>query len=251
MLLEDKVAIVTGAAQGIGKAHVEALVREGAAVTLADIQGDVVEAHAAEIRAAGGRAIGVGVDISKAEDMRQMASATIEAFGAIDVLVNNAAIYAGYVHHTLQDLPLDYWRRFVQVNLTGVLLGAQAVAPYMIERGSGKIINQSSAGADQPRNQYSVTKLGVQGLTVGLARSLGPLGVRVNCLAPGVTDTEATRGHYSAEQLDQMVKERSLLRRLCQPSDIANVLVWMASDLSDLVAGQMIHVDAGYVVHPG
>jgi len=250
MLLQDKVVIVTGAAQGIGRAHAEALHREGAAVVLADIQGEAAEAEAGKIVAAGGKAIGVRVDISSAAETAAMARATVDAFGRIDGLVNNAAIYAGYVHHTLVDLPPDYWQRFVDVNLTGVLLGAQAVAPQMIEQGSGVIVNQSSAGADQPRNQYSVTKLGVQGLTLGLARSLGPQGVRVNCLAPGVTDTEATRGHYSAEQLTAMVEQRTLLRKMAQPEDVADVLVWLVSDLARIVTGQIVHVDSGYVAHP-
>ncbi|MDX6507566.1 MAG: 3-oxoacyl-[acyl-carrier protein] reductase [Gaiellaceae bacterium] len=248
--LDGKVAIVTGAAQGIGQAYAERLASEGAKVALADIQGELAETNAAAIRAAGGEAIGLTVDIGDEASNEEMARRTAEELGGIDVLVSNAANYGGYVHHTLLDLPLDYWQRFLDVNLTGVLLGARAVLPYMKERGKGKIVNQSSAGADGPRNQYSVTKLGVQGITVSLARSLGQFNINVNCIAPGLTGTEATRGHYTDEELEQMVATRSLLPRLGTPEDMAGALVWLASDDSDFVTGQIIHVDGGYVVHP-
>lgn len=250
MSVEGKVVIVTGAAQGIGRAHAEVLAAEGARVVLADLQADPVAGVAAGIRDGGGEAIAVAADISSREQMQALAAQAVEAFGRIDALVNNAAIYAGYVHHTLLTLPLAEWQRFVEVNLTGLLLGAQAVIPQMIEQGGGTIVNQSSAGADQPRNQYSVTKLGVQGLTIALARELGRHGITANTLAPGITDTEATRGHYSDEQLQGMVATRSMLGRIGQPQDLADTLLWLVSDRARFVTGQVIHCDGGYVAHP-
>jgi 3-oxoacyl-[acyl-carrier protein] reductase len=251
MRLEGKVAIVTGAAQGIGLRYAERLAEEGAKVALADLQQDAAEEAAAAIRSAGGEAIAVGVDVSDPEQTKEMARATAEAFGGVDVLVNNAAIYAGYVHYTLLELPLDYWQKFLDVNLTGVVLGCQAVVPYMRERGGGTIVNQSSAGANQSRNQYGITKLGVQGITVSLARSLGPSGITVNCIAPGIIDTEATRGHYSEEQLEQMVATHHPVGRLGTVDDMANALAWLVSDEASFVTGQVVRIDGGFVMHPG
>lgn len=250
MRVKGKVAIVTGAAQGIGKCYAETLAREGASVALVDLQEEAVEAAAAEIGAAGGAAAGMRGDISDPASMRQVARSVADRFGGIDVLVNNAAMYAGYVHYSFMDLPLDYWQKFLDVNLTGTLVASQAVIPHLIERGKGKIINQSSAGAQMPMNHYGVTKLGVQGLTVGLARNLGRHNINVNCIAPGPTDTEATRGHYTQEQLEGIVKRFCVIKRPGTVQDMASALIYLASDESDWVTGQTLHVDGGFVMHP-
>lgn len=250
MRVKDKVVIVTGAAQGIGKCYAETLVREGAKVVLADLQVEKAEENAAEIVGAGGEAVGVGVDISDPDSTKEMARITADRFGGIDVLVNNAAIYAGYIHYSFLELPLDYWQKFLDVNLTGTLLTTQAVLPYMVERGKGRIINQSSAGAQIPMNHYGVTKLGVQGLTVGLARNVGKHNITVNCIAPGPTNTEATAGHYTDEQLNGIIGRFCAIQRPGTPMDMANALVYLASDESDWVTGQTLHVDGGFVMHP-
>jgi NAD(P)-dependent dehydrogenase (short-subunit alcohol dehydrogenase family) len=248
--LEDKVAIVTGAAQGIGLAYAHRLAREGASVVVADVQAEAAEQAAAEIVDAGGEAVAVAVDVSRQEQTEAMAQQAIEAFGGIDILVNNAAIYAGYIHYGLMDLPLDYWQKFLDVNLTGVLLCCQAAVPSMRERGGGKIVNQSSAGGRRAGNQYGLTKLGVQGLTVSLARSLGKHRINVNCIAPGIIDTEATRGHYTQEQLDQMVARHHPIGRIGTVEDMANALAFLVSPESDFVTGQIVHVDGGFVMDP-
>jgi 3-oxoacyl-[acyl-carrier protein] reductase len=250
MRVKDKVAIVTGAAQGIGQAYAEALAREGSKVVLADINGDAAEKNAAAIAQNGAEAIGVTVDVSKPDAVDAMVQQTVERFGGVDVLVNNAAIYAGYVHYTLMDIPLEYWNRFLDVNLTSVLLCIKAVVPHMIQRGKGKIINQSSAGGNFAGNQYGLTKLGVQGLTVGFARELGKHFINVNCIAPGVINTQATLDHYPGEALDAVVARLHAIPRIGTPEDLANALIYLASDESDFVTGQIFHIDAGTIAWP-
>jgi NAD(P)-dependent dehydrogenase (short-subunit alcohol dehydrogenase family) len=248
--VKDKVAIVTGAAQGIGRCYAETLAREGAKVVVVDLKSEEAALVAAGIQAAGGEALALTIDVSSEDQTKEMAARTLERFGCIDVIVNNAAIYEGYIHYSLLDVPLDYWQRFLDVNLTSVLLCSRAVVPAMIERGKGKIINQSSAGAVTSGNQYGVTKLGVQGLTVGLARALGKHHINVNCIAPGITNTAATRGHYTDDQLAEMNASRTLLNRAAEPQDIANACLFLASDESDFMTGQVLHVDGGMVSFP-
>lgn len=250
MRVKDKVAIVTGSAQGIGKCYAEALAREGAKVVLADINVEAVTENARAIAGSGGQAEAVEVDVSNPDAVQAMVDTTVERFGGIDVLVNNAAIYAGYVHYTLMDLPLEYWNRFLAVNLTSVLLCTKAVVPHMIERGKGKIINQSSAGGNFAGNQYGQTKLGVQGLTVGFANELGKHFINVNCIAPGVINTQATLDHYPGEKIDALVERLHTIPRIGTPDDLCHALVYLASDESDFVTGQIFHIDGGTITWP-
>ena len=250
MKLENKVAIVTGAAQGIGRRYAEFLAREGAHVAVVDIKAEAAEEVARELVAGGSEAIALAVDISSQEATREMARAVAERFGGIDILVNNAAIYEGYIHYGLLDLPLDYWQKFLDVNLTGSLLCTQAVVPYMKQRGGGRVVMQSSAGAATAGSHYGLTKLGVQGLTVGLAGSLGQFRINVNCIAPGITDTAATRGHYSDEQLTDMVAKRVPIGLLATVDDMANALIFLVSEEGRMMTGQVLHVDGGMIRHP-
>lgn len=250
MTYEGKVVIVTGAAQGIGLEYAKVFGAAGATVYLTDIQEEAVKDQAAALAGQGIKAHGAVLDIGDATGFAAFADQVVVEQGRIDVLVNNAAIYSGYSHYTLMELPLDYWNRFVDINLTGILNGAQAVAGHMKQAGYGRILNQSSGGASHPRNQYSNTKLGLQALTVALARSLGPHGITVNCIAPGLTDTAATRGHYTDEQLEEMAQNRTLLRRLSTPQEVALGALWLASEDARITTGQVLHVDAGYVLNP-
>jgi NAD(P)-dependent dehydrogenase (short-subunit alcohol dehydrogenase family) len=145
---------------------------------------------------------------------------------------------------------LDYWQRFLAVNLTGVLLCSKAVIPSMIERGGGKIINQSSAAGARSTNHYGVTKLGVQGLTVGLARELGKHNICVNCIAPGIITTPATLGSYDAAALDEMRRSMTVLGRLGTVEDMADAMLFLASSDSAFMTGQVLHVDGGQIMNP-
>lgn len=250
MRLHDKVGIVTGAAQGIGEAYANALAAEGAKVAFVDLKLDEAEANAARIRAAGGEAVALRCDVSDEVSVQAMVADVIGAFGGVDILVNNASIYEGYVRYTWQDLPLDYWQKFLNVNLTSVLLCSRAVLPSMIERGGGKIINQSSASGAKSPNHYGVTKLGVQGLTVGFAKEFGQYNICVNCIAPGVVTTSATLGSFDAAALENMRNTMTVLGRLGTVEDMANALVFLASAESDFVTGQILHVDGGQIMNP-
>ena len=250
MRVAGKVAIVTGAAQGIGAAYAAALAAEGAKVVLADLKAKQAEENAARIRASGGAAIAVECDVSDPDSVARMVAATTDAFGGIDILVNNASIYEGYTRYTWQELPLDYWNKFLAVNLTSVLLCTKAVVPSMIARGAGKIINQSSASAAKSPNHYGVTKLAVQGLTVGFARELGPYGICVNCIAPGVVTTEATLAHFDPAALENMRQTMTVVGRLGTPADMAATLLYLASSDSDFMTGQVLHVDGGQIMNP-
>jgi NAD(P)-dependent dehydrogenase (short-subunit alcohol dehydrogenase family) len=250
MRVKDKVAIVTGAAQGIGQGYAELLAKEGAKVALVDIQGEAAERNAAAITKAGGEAIGIATDLTDAEQIDAMVAAVRERFGGIDILVNNAARYAGYVHHPLMETPMDYWRSFFEINVDAVLRTTQAVVPSMIERGKGKIVMQSSAGGTGAGNVYGITKLALQGLTIGLAKELGRHRICVNCIAPGVVDTQATRDHYPGEKLDQLVDRLHQIKQLSTVSDQAYGLLYLASNESDMVTGQILHIDGGMILIP-
>jgi len=244
--LDGKVAIVTGAAQGIGVVYAQTLAREGASIVLVDIQQEQAEAQAAQIVAGGGQAIAVGTDIADPLAIDAMVRRTVDEFGGIDILVNNGAIYGGYESFTLEEIPLEYLNRFYDVNATGILLACQAVVPHMRERGRGRIVNQSSTAADFMFNQYGLTKLLVQGLTVGFARSLGADHITVNAIAPGPTATQATTDKYDVETFLTGLT----IKRAGEPEDLAEFLAFIVSDAAEWITGQTFHVNGGYWMRP-
>lgn len=244
---EGKVAIVTGSAGGIGEAYARALAAEGAAVVVADIDDEKAGKVAASIEADGGRAIGVKVDVSSPESAAEMAAATEAAFGGIDLLVNNAAIYGNMKLDFLITVDWDYFKRFMDVNLNGALVCTRAVYEKIAARGGGAIVNQSSTAAWLYSGFYGLAKVGVNGLTQQLATELGSSNIRVNAIAPGPIDTQATRDVVPGNMVGDMVKKLPLAR-MGTPEDLVGMCLFLLSDEANWVTGQIFNVDGGQVI---
>lgn len=240
---QDKVVIVTGAAQGIGEVYARGLAAEGASVVVSDVNEDAGARVAKEIRADGGAAIFARADVSSPESARAVADAAVAEYGGIDALVNNAAIYGDMKFDLLISVDWDYYRRFLDVNLNGALVMTRAVYREMRKRGGGSIVNQSSTAAYLYSGFYGLAKVGVNGLTQQLAHELGGMNIRVNAIAPGPTDTEATRvqaGDAAKELVGGMA-----LKRLGRPDDMLGAVKFLLSDDASWVTGQIIAVDGG------
>jgi 3-oxoacyl-[acyl-carrier protein] reductase len=245
-MLEGKVAIVTGAAQGIGEVYARALASWGAQVAVVDIQGKKAEEVATKIRSEGGRAAAFTVDVADHTSVQTMVRNVSQTFGKpIQILVNNAAIYHSMRMDPLTKVDISYWRRVLAVNLDGVLLCSQAVAPQMMESKWGRIINQSSAAAYLGAGGvYGVSKLALIGLTQGLARELGPYGITVNAIAPGVIWTEATVVTIPEPVLEEMVRRQAIPKK-GMPDDLLGLLRFLCSEDSSWITGQTFIIDGG------
>jgi 3-oxoacyl-[acyl-carrier protein] reductase len=241
-----KVAVVTGAGRGIGEAYARALATEGAAVVVADLDKDNGSRVAEEIGAAGGSAAFVAVDVSSPESTSEMAAAAVERFGGIDLLVNNAAIYGGMKLDILLTVDWDYYKRFMGVNLDGALLCTRACFPSMQERGGGAIVNQSSTAAWLYAGYYGLAKVGINGLTQQLAHELGGMNIRVNAIAPGPIDTEATRSVVPEGAVKHILGGLAL-KRMGQPDDLVGACLFLLSDEARWLTGQIVNVDGGQV----
>ncbi len=240
---ENKVVVVTGAAQGIGEAYARALAAEGAAVVVADLNEEAGPQVVQQIEADGGRALFVRTDVSSAESAAAMVEATVAAYGGIDGLVNNAAIYGDMQFDLLISVDWDYYKKFMSVNMDGALVMTRAVYPEIQKRGGGAIVNQSSTAAYLYSGFYGLAKVGVNGLTQQLAHELGGLRIRVNAIAPGPTDTAATRTQ-AGDAAKELVKGLAL-KRMGQPEDMVGACLFLLSDDSSWVTGQIIAVDGG------
>ena len=249
--LDDRVIIVTGGALGIGRAFAGAFVREGARVVIADINGPAGETAAAEIGEAGGEALAVQTDVSSTEQTEAMAKATVDRFGRIDGLVNNAAIAirVQHAHGPLEELPVDDWDRMMAVNLRGPFLCCRAVIPHLKKQRYGKIINMSSGTLFKGREHnahYVASKGGVIALTRVLARELGDWNVTVNSIAPGLTASETDENPM--ERYAVRVPDRAI-KRIEHPEDLVGAAVFLMSSESDFMTGQTMVVDGGAVMH--
>lgn len=249
MRFANKVAIVTGAGQGIGEHYARALAAEGAAVVVAEMNPETGAQIADAIVKSGGRAIFVPTDVASEDSAAAAAAAAVEAFGGIDLLVNNAAIYAGMRRAAWIDIELDYYRRFMAVNMDGVLVMTRAVHAAMLARGGGVILNQSSTAGYAAGGYYGLAKLGVNGLTIALAKELGPKNIRVNGIAPGPTDTMATQTSVSPAIIQMLLKQMPLAR-MGTTQDIVNTALFLLSDEAGWVTGQTWCVDGGQVLKP-
>lgn len=244
---DDKVGIITGAGGGIGQAYAEALAREGAAVVVADINVEGAERVAAGIRAEGGTALAVPVDVSDVESTKAMADRTLAEFGGIDYLVNNAAIFGGMKLDFLVTVDWDYYKKFMSVNMDGALLCTRAVYRKMAKRGGGAIVNQSSTAAWLYANYYGLAKVGINGLTQQLSRELGGQNIRINAIAPGPIDTEANRTTTPQEMVADIVKAIPL-SRMGQPEDLVGMCLFLLSDEARWITGQIFNVDGGQII---
>ncbi len=242
---ENKVVVVTGAAQGIGEAYARALAAEGAAVVVADLNEEAGERVAKEIEADGGRALFVRTDVSSHESAAAMAERVVAEYGGIDGLVNNAAIYGAMQFDLLITVDWDYYKKFMSVNMDGALVMTRAVFPHLQARGGGSIVNQSSTAAYLYSGFYGLAKVGINGLTQQLAHELGGMGIRVNAIAPGPVDTEATRVQ-AGDAAKELVKGLAI-KRIGQPEDMVGACLFLLSDESKWVTGQILAIDGGQV----
>ncbi len=250
MMLAGKVAVVTGAARGLGRAYAEAMAREGAAVVAGDVR-DCAETVAA-ITAAGGRALAASLDVADAASCRALAERALAEFGRIDGLVNNAALYGGLKGGRFDQLDEAQWDRVMQVNVKGVWNCCRAVVPAMRKQKSGSIVNVASLAPVYGLPyalDYSVSKGAVIAMTRSLARELGRDWIRVNAVAPSAVMTEGTREFFGdkLEKAAQVIASGQSLQRNLETGDLVGTIVYLVSDASRFVTGQTIMVDGGTV----
>lgn len=251
-VLQDKVAIITGAGRGLGKQFALRYAAEGAKLLLPDISLERSEAVAKELRDNGGEARAMRADISSPEDAEAIAVTAEKLYGRADILLNNAALYYGLQRKPWDDWIKEDWDTMFAINVTGTYLVCKAVGRLMVKAGKGKIINIASdvfkvagSGGLMP---YACSKAAVYALTQGLARNLGPFGINVNSIAPGFTATEASLGMGGNEDLFESTVVQQCLKRREEPTDVVGTAVFLASADSDFITGQYLVVNGGSVL---
>ncbi len=254
--LDGKVAIVTGGGGGIGGATARKLANEGASVAVVDIDGDRAAQVVHDIETARGGALSVQADLSEEAGVAGAVQATVGEFGRLDVLHNNAALTeSGFLSRDTRvtELALEVWERTMAVNLRSQMLACKYAVPEMARSGGGSIINMSSGASlkgDSTRTSYGVSKAGVNTLTMYVATGHGKQGVRVNTIVPGLIITDAVRAHLDEAVLEKLGRA-TLVPFLGQPDDVAALVVFLASDESRYITGQMISIDGGMSAHVG
>jgi len=246
-LLERKSAIITGATRGIGYAIAREMAIHGCDVLGIDLKTSSIKDSAKKIaNETGQESIGMCADVTKREEVEAVVKRAIEEFGKIDILVNNAGIY---LHVPMLEMKEEDWDRIFEVNVKGYFLFAQAVGRQMVKQRHGKIINISSCTGKKAalgEGAYSATKAAILGMNRVLALELGPYGVNVNAILPGVTDTEMVRNAFlTTPEIEQEWIEKTALKRLGKPRDQAKVAIFLASELSDHITGEAVIVSAG------
>jgi NAD(P)-dependent dehydrogenase (short-subunit alcohol dehydrogenase family) len=245
--LDGRVAIVTGAAQGIGRAIAEGLAREGARIVVADLEGAEDAARSFP------DGVGIAADCASEDDVRRLVDETVEHCGSIDILVNNAGLYASLEMRPFERIPLEEWRRVMDVNVASMFLMCRAVVPVMREHGGGKIVNISSGTPFRgvPFLLHYVTSKGaIVALTRALAKELGKDNVLVNCVAPGFTMSAGVQSH---PEVIEKLRDVSIAARTIQrdqvPEDVVGAVVYLCGPGSDFVTGQTIVIDGGQTFH--
>ena len=245
--LDGKVALVTGAAQGIGRAIADGLAAEGARIVVADLRGAEVAAESFD----GG--IGLTADVSSEADVERLVDEAVAQCGGIDILVNNAGLYASLEMRPFEQIPLEEWRRVMDVNVASMFLTCRAVVPRMRERGGGTILNVSSGTVFRGVPfvlHYVASKGAVVAMTRALARELGKDGIRVNCVAPGFTMTESVQ---EQEEVVRALRDVTIAARTIQrdqvPEDVVGAAVFLCSPAADFITGQTMVIDGGQYFH--
>jgi NAD(P)-dependent dehydrogenase (short-subunit alcohol dehydrogenase family) len=250
--IDGKVAIVTGAGgrgNSIGRAYAIALANAGASVVVADLSAEGAQQVADEIVAGGGKALAVQVDITDTASVEAMAARAKAEFGGIDILVNNAALMVEIVDKPLIQTDRERFDKGMAVNVWGAINCAQVVAPFLAERGGGAIVNQVSAGAYPAQTFYGVTKIALHGATTALATELGPQGIRVNAIGPGMTKTDAGLALTPDDSpLVQYVEARTPIQGRDTPDALCGALLLLVSDAGRWMTGQVLNVDGGWVM---
>ena len=247
--IEGRVALVTGASRGIGRATAERFAREGARVCLTDVEADGASEAAATLVDEGMDVFATRMDVTSRTEVEEVVERTIDRYGRLDVLVNNAGVTRDSLLHKMAD---EDWRQVLNVHLTGAFLCSRAAQKHMVERGYGRIVNVSSTSSLGNRGQanYSAAKAGLQGFTKTLAVELGPFGVTVNSVAPGFIETEMTRttaarmGVAWEDFVAELVKDIPVGRG-GRPEDVASAILYFASEEASFVSGQVLYVAGG------
>jgi len=245
--LDGKVAVVTGAAQGIGRAIAEGLAAEGARIVVADLAG------AEEAAAAFADGVGITADVSNEADVQRLADETVERCGTVDILVNNAGLYASLEMRSFEQIPLDEWRRVMDINVASMFLTCRAIVPLMRANGGGKIVNISSGTPFRgvPFLLHYVTSKGaIVAFTRALAKEVGKDNVLVNCVAPGFTMSAGVEAHPEVvEKLRDVSVSARTIQRDQMPEDVVGAVVYLSGPGSAFVTGQTIVIDGGQTFH--
>ena len=251
-VLKDKVAIVTGSSRGFGKVFALRFAEEGAKLLLTTTNLKRAEGTVKEVNAKGGEVAIMEADISHEDAGKKIAEKVMQQYGRVDILVNNAAIYYGVSPRPWDAWTIEEWDRMFTVNVRGNWLVCKAIAPLMVKQKKGKIINIASDVFKSPDSQffvpYALTKAAIYSLTHALAAALGPSGINVNAIAPGLAATEASLAHDGSEQLFESVVAAQMIKRRVEAEDVAGAAVFLASEDSDLIAGQVILVNGGHIM---
>ena len=251
MKFKGKVTVITGAGQGIGSLFARVMSQEGSKVVIADINEEAGTKVANEITARGQEALFVPLDVSDESSCEAMARKTVDTFGRVDILVNNASVFSTLRMKPMEEISFEEWDHVIRVNLGGVFLCTKAIIPFMKTQKKGKIVNMSSAAFAMGRPfyiHYVSSKAAVVGFTRALAREVGDYGIHVNCITPGATKTEIPRDTVSPEQMQAMINQRCIKREQV-PDDLVGALMFLASEESDFITGQTINIDGGLTMH--